>query len=66
MELSWSVCLYNLLFRIQHPENRGGGSSTACLRLKNSILGQNMAIFGCFFMQIAKFWCIHMLQIVFL
>ena len=31
------MCLYNLLFRIQHPQKRGGGSSTACLKPKISI-----------------------------
>ena len=54
-------CLYNLRFCIQHPHNRGGGSSTACLRLKNSILDQKTAIFGRFFMKNGTFWCIRML-----
>ena len=59
---SSSVCPYNLLFRIPHPQNGGGGSSNACLAPKNSIFDQKTAILGrFFFMKNDKCWCIRML-----
>ena len=34
MLLSLSICLYNLLSRIQNPQNGGGGFQLACLKPK--------------------------------
>ena len=43
----------------------GGGSSTAYLRPKNSFCDQKTGIFGHFFHENGKFWCIRMLQTLF-
>ena len=63
--VSSSLCPYSLLFRIQHPQNRGPGSSIACLKPKKSIMDHKVAIFCQFFMKNGTFWYIRMLQIVF-
>ena len=55
------MCLFNLLLCIQQPANKGGGSTTACLRPKNSIYDQKSGIFCCSFMKNGKFWCLCML-----
>ena len=58
---SSSVCPYNLLFRIQHPQKGGGGLRMLVWCRKAQSLTKKRPFLAFFFMRNDKCWCIRML-----
>ena len=60
------VAAYILLFRMQHPQNRGGGVFNCLSGAKKlQFLTKKRPFLAEFFMKNGRFWYIQMLQIVF-
>ena len=62
----WScVYKYNVLFRIQQPQNREGVLKCLSEAEKTQFLTKKRPFLAAFFMKNGKFWCIRILEVEF-